>query len=217
MKLTRRSAQLITDQMSGFSQLRRAMNYEEFIKNKFIELQLNAKPITQSFTHFYHINIVITLGYPSEDGPIQIAVSKRDSAGSSPFTLIHQVTPGARISASLSLGSSNNTNGFSLSQIANESNGLNPMGLVMKTENQVKSFVSRIPPLGRSGSSEFKGISETKVMNLFAKYKDPNEDAILPEGVESFCLDLELKPDEFKVKSSYLVYTHYYLDAVVHW
>ena len=62
-----------------------------------------------------------------------------------------------------------------------------------------KSFVSRIPPLGRSGSSEFKGASETKALNLFYKYRDHEEDAILGNGVESLCLDLELKPEEFKV------------------
>lgn len=62
-----------------------------------------------------------------------------------------------------------------------------------------KSFVSRIPPLGRSGSSEFKHVSESKAVNLFCKYKDANEDAILSSGIEKLCLDLELKPEEFKV------------------
>ena len=36
-------------------------------------------------------------------------------------------------------------------------------------------------------------------MALFEKYKDENEDNILSEGIEEFCIDLQLKPDEFKV------------------
>ena len=36
-------------------------------------------------------------------------------------------------------------------------------------------------------------------MALFEKYKDDSEDFILSEGIEEFCIDLQLKPDEFKV------------------
>ena len=36
-------------------------------------------------------------------------------------------------------------------------------------------------------------------MTLFEKYKDDSEDFILSEGIEEFCIDLQLKPDEFKV------------------
>ena len=35
-----------------------------------------------------------------------------------------------------------------------------------------KSFVSRIPPLGRSGSSETKHGSEAKINSLFDKYRN---------------------------------------------
>lgn len=65
-----------------------------------------------------------------------------------------------------------------------------------------KSFV-RIPPLGRSGSSENKHGSIAKISSLYEKYRDKDvnngEDAILAVGVEALCKDLELKPDEFKV------------------
>ena len=46
----------------------------------------------------------------------------------------------------------------------------------------------------------FRPVSETKIHNLFNKYRDAgNDDAILLQGVESLCLDLELKPEEFRV------------------
>ena len=47
--------------------------------------------------------------------------------------------------------------------------------------------------------SESKSYSEAKIVALFEKYKDASEDFILSEGIEEFCIDLQLKPDEFKV------------------
>ena len=47
--------------------------------------------------------------------------------------------------------------------------------------------------------SESKAYSEAKIVALFEKYKDDSEDFILSEGIEEFCIDLQLKPDEFKV------------------
>ena len=47
--------------------------------------------------------------------------------------------------------------------------------------------------------SESKSFSDTKITALFETYKDENEDCILSEGIENFCIDLQLKPDEFKV------------------
>lgn len=48
-------------------------------------------------------------------------------------------------------------------------------------------------------SSESKSYSEAKIITLFEKYKDSAEDSILSEGIEEFCIDLQLKPDEFRV------------------
>ncbi|XP_023232206.1 DCN1-like protein 3 [Centruroides vittatus] len=66
-------------------------------------------------------------------------------------------------------------------------------------------FYPRIPPI-RSGSSDSKRsshstreISESRIYSLFEKYRDPNEDAILSDGIELFCQDLNVKPEEFKV------------------
>jgi len=41
--------------------------------------------------------------------------------------------------------------------------------------------------------------SESRIIALYEKYKDEFEDCILSEGIEEFCIDLQLKPDEFKV------------------
>jgi len=46
---------------------------------------------------------------------------------------------------------------------------------------------------------ESRTVSESKIQQLFEKYKDETEDAVLSEGVEQLCIDLQLKPDEFKV------------------
>lgn len=73
---------------------------------------------------------------------------------------------------------------------------------------QQRMFYPRIPPIlsgsgdskrssqGRGGGAE---ISESKINALFDHYKDSNDDAILSEGIERFCHDLEVKPEEFKV------------------
>ena len=47
--------------------------------------------------------------------------------------------------------------------------------------------------------AESRSFTESKIIALFEKYKDEEEDSILSEGIEEFCIDLQLKPDEFKV------------------
>ena len=47
--------------------------------------------------------------------------------------------------------------------------------------------------------TESKSFSEAKITSLYEKYKDAQDDSILSEGIEEFCIDLQLKPDEFKV------------------
>lgn len=41
--------------------------------------------------------------------------------------------------------------------------------------------------------------SDTKLNTLFNNYKDEKEDSILAEGIEQFCADLQVSPEEFKV------------------
>ena len=47
--------------------------------------------------------------------------------------------------------------------------------------------------------TESKSFSEAKITSLYEKYKDAQDDSILSEGIEEFCIDLQLKPDEFQV------------------
>ena len=47
--------------------------------------------------------------------------------------------------------------------------------------------------------AESRSFSETKISALYEKYKDDEEDCVLSDGIEEFCIDLQLKPDEFKV------------------
>ncbi|XP_050346051.1 DCN1-like protein 3 [Nymphalis io] len=65
-----------------------------------------------------------------------------------------------------------------------------------------KSFYQKLPSIPRSMSSIGSGesrISESKINQLFDQYKDSLEDAILAEGIENLCNDLQLNPDDFKV------------------
>ncbi|VVC87319.1 unnamed protein product [Leptidea sinapis] len=59
--------------------------------------------------------------------------------------------------------------------------------------------LSSIPiSMSSLGSNESR-ISESKINQLFDHYKDSFEDAILTEGIENLCNDLQLNPDDFKV------------------
>lgn len=80
----------------------------------------------------------------------------------------------------------------------------NNANLPSTTSSEKRSFYSRLPPLTMSASSEVrklssKDYSETKINSLFENYKEPNCDSILSEGIEKFCLDLDVSPEEFKV------------------
>ncbi|XP_030624978.1 DCN1-like protein 3 [Chanos chanos] len=46
---------------------------------------------------------------------------------------------------------------------------------------------------------EGEGLSLVKIEEMFLLYKDEHEDAILEEGMERFCSDLQVDPAEFKV------------------
>ncbi|XP_041978386.1 DCN1-like protein 3 [Aricia agestis] len=69
-------------------------------------------------------------------------------------------------------------------------------------EKSQKPFYQKLPSIPRSmssiGSSEGR-VAESKINQLFDLYKDSLEDAILAEGIENLCNDLQLDPDDFKV------------------
>lgn len=68
-----------------------------------------------------------------------------------------------------------------------------------KTKAFYHNIIPSIPrTMSSLGSSDFR-VSETKINQLFDQYKDSLEDAILAEGIENLCNDLQLDPDNFKV------------------
>jgi len=67
------------------------------------------------------------------------------------------------------------------------------------TKTERKSLALKLSGTLNRNNSESRNISDSKINSLFEKYKDGTEDAILSEGVEQLCIDLQLKPDEFKV------------------
>ncbi|CAL7941278.1 unnamed protein product [Xylocopa violacea] len=83
------------------------------------------------------------------------------------------------------------------------------MPTVQSNLRSSRGFYARLSPLGRSGTSsglsttaesrQQKEPSESKLNALFDQYKDSHEDVILADGIERFCNDLQLSPDEFKV------------------
>lgn len=97
------------------------------------------------------------------------------------------------------MSTSQNANMTTLEQCSREINAPRS-GLI--TEKVPKLFYQKLPsiPLTMSslGSSEPR-VSDSKIFQLFDQYKDSREDAILAEGIENLCNDLQLNPDDFKV------------------
>ncbi|XP_067005799.1 DCN1-like protein 3 [Anabrus simplex] len=98
------------------------------------------------------------------------------------------------------------------SQINGNSKGAGVPSFVVGSDNcgslhrdkTSRTFYPRIPPLGRAslgggGESKGKEVSESKLNALFEQYRDSNEDSMLADGIERFCSDLGVSPDEFKV------------------
>lgn len=68
-----------------------------------------------------------------------------------------------------------------------------------KTPKPFYQKPTSIPRTMSSLGSNMTRISESKINQLFDQYKDSLEDAILAEGIENLCNDLQLNPDDFKV------------------
>ncbi|CAD0199353.1 unnamed protein product [Chrysodeixis includens] len=79
---------------------------------------------------------------------------------------------------------------------------LNTQKTHIVTERLPKPFYQKLPSIPRTmsslGSNDSR-VSESKINQLFDQYKDSLEDAILAEGIENLCNDLQLNPDDFKV------------------
>ncbi len=78
--------------------------------------------------------------------------------------------------------------------------------LPTNSDRKMFSPYPKLPPIRKPSGAETKRtsftskeFSESKILALFEQYKDADEDSILADGVEKFCLDLEVNPDEFIV------------------
>ncbi|CAB3224187.1 unnamed protein product [Arctia plantaginis] len=104
----------------------------------------------------------------------------------------------------------NNYRNSSTSQVTNEVSREQGLGelvsaqqkSILMSDKTPKPFYQKLPSIPRTmsslGSNDCR-ISETKINQLFDQYKDSLEDAILAEGIENLCNDLQLNPDDFKV------------------
>jgi len=72
-------------------------------------------------------------------------------------------------------------------------------GTSSSLKSEKKSLASKLSGTLNRTNSESKSFSEAKITSLYEKYKDAQDDSILSEGIEEFCIDLQLKPDEFQV------------------
>jgi len=98
---------------------------------------------------------------------------------------VEEESPRASVQSSLPA-----TRSETLSLLANASSSL---------KSEKRSLASKLSGTLNRTNSECRAISEAKISSLYEKYKDEEEDSVLSEGIEEFCIDLQLKPDEFKV------------------
>jgi len=133
--------------------------------------------------------------YQTEHPGYHLSLAKMDSAPSSSVVGI-QTGNGSGSGAHGHLNSSGL--GVHHHLIANSEASLLRISCHHHHNGDRRSFVPRIPPLGRSGSNSEKYGSESKMNTFFDKYRDCDE-AILVPGTEALLNDLELRPDEFCV------------------
>jgi len=77
--------------------------------------------------------------------------------------------------------------------------GNHQVGTSSTVKSDKRSLASKLSGTLNRTNSESRAYTESRIIALFEKYKDEEEDCILSEGIEEFCIDLQLKPDEFKV------------------
>lgn len=77
---------------------------------------------------------------------------------------------------------------------------------IVITDKKMFNPYNKLPPIKKQSNGDSKrtslisrDFSENKANALFDMYKEPDCDCILAEGVEKFCEDLKVRPDEFIV------------------
>lgn len=100
------------------------------------------------------------------------------------------------------------TSDIHATEVKDQCGGGEPNPPVSSPSSDWKMFTpySKLPPIKKQNLSievkkmpVVKEVSESKVISMYDKYKDVDEDCILDEGIEKFCQDLEVKPEEFIV------------------
>jgi len=148
--------------------------------------------------------------FPQDSSSYHLSLSKKDSGGSR----VGRTPSPAGLSCTTALMSaaaaSPRGDGSTSPSLGVDHGG----GASVGSTSKMGFVAGLIAPIARSGSNSGcelaivgangtnnngKAPSDSKIHALYSKYKDPREDMVLSEGIESFCLDLELKPEEFKV------------------
>lgn len=83
------------------------------------------------------------------------------------------------------------------------------VALTADPEKKMFSPYAKLPPIRKQSSGSIsaptdnkqssRDISEQRIHQLYDEYRDTEEDAILADGIERLCQDLNVRPDEFKV------------------
>ena len=124
------------------------------------------------------------------------------------------ITAQCHVSRSCSQSQIPVTKSETFSLLGNHQSGVSCTSSITKSDK--RSLASKLSgSLNRSNSGKIKTIlslhckngkiaesrsySEPKISAMYEKYKDDEEDCVLSDGIEEFCIDLQLKPDEFKV------------------
>lgn len=90
--------------------------------------------------------------------------------------------------------------GIVVTNTSDHVNNKGSLGSGQSMSCEKRMFHPRIPSITRSSTSHSpKDSSESKINQLFDRYKDPDNDCMNPDGIEQFCLDLDVKPDDFRI------------------
>jgi len=133
-------------------------------------------------------------------GACQSCCDARDVARSAQYTGNTTTSPLYNTELSLPL------NRVSSPLNSNEEQPVTARNIVVTADKKMFNPYNKLPPIKRHSNGESKRTSlisreysDARANSLFDCYKDPDCDCILAEGVEKFCEDLEVRPDEFIV------------------
>lgn len=89
--------------------------------------------------------------------------------------------------------------GRSEAQILMNSNSESNTKSLSLTEKLIFPILSTTCIENKRSSHSSRECSESKILAFFELYKDSNENAILAEGIEKLCSDLNVQPEDFRI------------------